>query len=485
MSDTEVKLLLSRSVPAGGKGPSKQTTFELLEFSLNPTQTNGVDDDPRPLKLNWRNVGGDLPLWTNWSRDGWLVLSGEAYGPPVDAGEEDEGEKAKRERREAIEKLGLGATAPSLADPETDTASVSALDVDMGREEARDWPFSWKQNSGSLSISIPFAPGTARNHLSVGLTSTSFSLSVSPEAPSTSEVLGQFLSKPSRSFWSEIDPSTSTWTFDPSRSVLDLDIIKVDTDVRWPSVVTPVDTDDDMDDEEDVPETLDAAMLASVRETFNRIKTRGEDEPAGNHPAIPALIREEMDYDLEDGEDFGESTAGVFGEPGGGGKVGRDIFVGSIKDGQASFTKAQSSIISLPLAAQSEAVMVKSAVDGMLFSPPIEGSLVKTPWKHQATSPAISFVLSSKRDLRVVRHLNTESGPIVMAFDAGGSTPASGNVYVYYPPTSSTTARQGVVRVSGANRGALLGVGAVNLPGKTIPVALCEKEFVVLHGLEG
>jgi hypothetical protein len=47
---------------------------------------------------------------------------------------------------------------------------------------------------------------------------------------------------------------------------------------------------------------------------------------------------------------------------------------------------------------------------------------------HVATSPALSFVLSSKRDLRLVRHVGERAGTTVLAFDAGGM--ASGNLHL-------------------------------------------------------
>lgn len=44
------------------------------------------------------------------------------------------------------------------------------------------------------------------------------------------------------------------------------------------------------------------------------------------------FLREEMDFDLDDGEDFGEGS-GVYGEFGGGNRVGRDVFVGYVEVG--------------------------------------------------------------------------------------------------------------------------------------------------------
>lgn len=269
-------------------------------------------------------------------------------------------------------------------------------------------------------------------------------------------------------------------TFDPAKSLLQLDLVKSEVNTRWPSIFTASDDRDD-DDDDEVPETISASTIAAVRDAFNSIRTRQPGEPEGNHSAIPALLREEMDFDLEDGEGFGEGPESGLGDSGGGGKVGREVLVGYIKNGLASWSKAPTSILSTPL--QTSGLIVKSAVDGLLCTSPASGQPSMTPWKHSGTSPALAFVLSSKKDLRAVRHITSARGSTVLAFDAGSSSTAAGNMYVYYPPISATTAKQGVVRISGAERGALLGVGAVEVEEKNVVVALCEKELVVLHGV--
>lgn len=488
MGTNGTRMLLSRSIPPrdAGRKTASTTSFELLEARLDADRENGLDDKPKPLEVSWRLQGGDLPVWCGWKGDGWVVLSSEAYVQEEAEQEETEADRVKREEKARIEKLGLGATLPTSNVSKVKERETQGMDVDpiepevtsIAPEEEREWPFSWTQTADSLSVAIPLPPNTTRKDIQVDLSALEFSLTV---ATPPSPVLAAFLSRPTRSFWTTIDPSTSTWSFNSIKHVLELELTKVDINTRWPSVFASAEDDDEEDEEEDVPETLSAAMLASVRASFSNIKTRNEDEPTGNHPAIPALIREEMDYDLEDGEDFGENTTGVFGEAGGGTKVGRDVYVGYIKDGVPSFSKAQSSIVSMPIANKG-GMMIKSAVDGILFNVP-EGNPAKSPWKHISTSPALSFVLSSKRDLRLVRHVKGGEGTTVFAFDAGGSGTASGNVYVYYPPHSSSVAKQGVVRVSGSDRGALLGVGEVVVDEKKVVVALCEKTLVVLHGV--
>ena len=490
LSASTYRLLLSRTVPqpeGKRKISSQSTTFELLEAVIDGSKSNGVDQEPDVLEVAWKLIGGDAPFWCTWSGEGWVVFAGEEYREAQVQAEETEEERTKREAKEKAERLGLGATLPE-ATPE---ATEDKMDVDVAQPvdatEEKVWPFSWTQTYDSVAVKIPLPSGTTRKDITVDLTSSTFSLSLA--SSSAQPPLSTFLRTPTRQFWTTIDPETSTYSFDTSNSTFELELAKVDENTRWPSVFAPPeDDDDDEAEDEEVPETLSQSMLDAVRSTFSNIKQRSDTEPEGNHPAIPALLREEMDYDLEDGEDFGEGQGGIYSESGPGGKVGREVFVGYIVGGKATWSKNQSSVVSLPL--DGEGVIIKSAVDGLLFEPAsIAVNPAKEAWKHVATSPALSFVLSSKRDTRIVRHVTTsgrgeeKKGAMVLAFDAGGSGPASGNVYVYCPPTTSAVAKQGVVRVSGGERGAMLGVGEVTVGGRAVVVVLCEKELVVLHGL--
>ncbi|OCF36925.1 hypothetical protein I317_05860 [Kwoniella heveanensis CBS 569] len=531
VSDSRVRLLATRSIiPQGGKSKistAQNTRFELLEFTIDLARSNGVDEGvPEKLQINWVLEGGDLPVWMSWNEGSWLVLSAEEFRTRTEEvkKEETEEERKKREREEKVSKLGLGASLPPTeGESNTDAPEIKQGDVDMDSED-QEYPYSWTQNAESIIVNIPVPAGVSRQEIHITLKSSSFTFAL-PSDVSVSEgsVLASFLSIPSRSWWTTIDPSASTWTYDSSKSLIELDLAKVDDNVRWPSVFSP--TDDDGFDE--VPETLSAATLAAVRDTFSQIKTRGPDEPEGMHPAMPALLREEMDFDLDDGEDYGDGQDGAYSELGGSGKVGRDVFIGSIapEDGAAEWSKTNTSVISLPINGSSrhtDSVIIKNAVDGLTFEPAQRPYV--DPWKHIATNPALAFVISSKRDLRLVRHLTSSTTPTstsasasevhphqgaeptspsaskrtkpnidtdanarttVLAFDSGSSSAGSGNLYVYYPAESSTGAKQGVIPISGGERGALLGVGLVRAGEgeKEVVVALCEKELVVLKGI--
>lgn len=483
VSQTDCRLLLTRSIIPStsdtGKLRTRTTAFELLEVSIDPTKCNPVDDtESEPLQVRWSLRSGDLPFWCSWSNDGWLVLSGEEYRihglDGADGVEDSEEARLKKEQDESVGRFGVWASIPIGND-----AGTAQVDNDEPPEE-KQYPYSWTQTPESLSVSIPFPAGTKRSDLAIGIMTDSLSLSISlPKPDFPPAPLSAFLKSRTRQFWATIDLASSTMTYDAAKSTLVLDLVKVDADIRWPGVFAA--SDDDNDEEDDVPETISASTFAAVRETLNSIRTREPGEPEGNHPAIPALLREEMDFGLEDDEDFGEVSEGALADTGGGGKVGREVLVGFVKDGIATWFKAPTSILSTPLSDSS--VILKSAIDGLVFTPAESGDPSKTPWSHISTSPALAFVLSSKRDLRVVRHLTSSIGTTVLAFDAGSSTTAAGNVYVYYPPTSGTSAKQGVVGISGAERGALLGVGRVEVQGRQVVVALCEKELVILRGV--
>ncbi|KAI9639568.1 uncharacterized protein MKK02DRAFT_39884 [Dioszegia hungarica] len=489
-----ISLLLSRSVigPEEGKSRTTKRTFELLEVVIDLSSAEHTSE----LDVRWRIQAGDLPVYTAWTDAGWMVLSGETYGNSKTEEALNEVEKEKRERDARIAKLGLGASLPqgeqSVPVPPSEPARISTPPPDQ--------PLTWTQTGESASIRIPFAAGTVRSDIVISLHPTSINLSVKGvPAAAQPEPLQQFLRHTERSWWAEIDPDLSSFSYDSSSSTLDIDLAKQDGEHRWPSLFLPSSDDDDAE----IPETLSSDVLASVRQTFDSIRTRAPDEPAGNHPAIPSLLREEMDFDMEDGEDFEDRAAGAMGD--GGGKVGREVFVGILRDGKAEWSTASVTVVSLPLQSGGrgngmEGVIVKSAVDGLLFTP--SADLVGSPWTHQATIPALAFVLSSKRDIRLVRHLtplhdpaappspkkaktdlDTAQHPTVLAFDSGSSSAGQGNVYVYYPPTGKTTSKQGVVRVSGLERGAALGVARIRKNGKDVVLVLCEKELVVLSGV--
>lgn len=483
------------------------------------------------MKPEWELTGGDLPLWAIWAEDGWVVLSEEAFGPRPEPRTETEQERLAREHKERKAKLGLGAQLPSgdqtpaetpaetparSPPPEFAPASISETqmedtskgdtqeaedaqkekmeetekdevrslgrrsragsevpesDADMDVNEARQYPFHWTQDASSVTITVPLPPSTPRSAINVDLTPTTASISV--RAPNLSVAQFTFFSAGAHTFWSETP--FQTWTYETTTGKLQIELEKSEGDGRWPSVFIP-----DSDGEDDVPETFSKDTLAAIRESF-AVKTRSDDEMPGTNPTIPALLREQMD--LDDGDDFSERTEGAFADLSAG-SVGRSVLFGSVRQGKATWSRQPQSVLSLPLLTsddlgRDQGVIVRHAVDGLLIAPAANG------WKHIGTNPALAFVMSSKRDLRLVRHATKQhdgrAESLVLAFDAGSGT-GQGNVYLYWPPRGNEdTARQGVLGISGGERGALLGVGEVEVgEGKRVAVALCEKSLVVL-----
>ncbi|WRT66192.1 uncharacterized protein IL334_003145 [Kwoniella shivajii] len=571
ISDTQVKLLIARSIKpepsekVKGKGivQAQLTKFQLIEINLNPTLKNdiGIDIDQgeiQDVNVAWILQSGDLPIYCKWSNDGWMILSSEQYTSPSSVNDADQGEaEMDGERKEMTSKSGLGKSSLSVSQEQNEK---NKMDI----EDSSIYPYKWTQDSDSINMIIPLPSGIKRQDLNITFTSSTFSISLDSSAiPSDtiSTQLNKFLSKSQRSFWTTIEVDSSSWTFDPVKSQVEIDLTKIDENVRWPSIFSPSENDfnesedeeEEDEDEDEVPETLSESTLAAVRESFNNIKTRNDDtrdernEPTTNHLAMPALLREEMDFDLDDDDDgqeydqddLGDGHNGEVSMSSGSSKVGKEVFIGFIKDGIPTFSKNTTTVLSIPLSTSSaysfdksdetsaeekeesleEGIIIKSAVDGLLFS--TKGSqgqrdITKKPWKHISTNPALAFVLSSKRDLRFTRHLtiNTNTNPnsnsqshsqddvsptspsstkgqkidnmdtqtTLLAFDSGSSI-GQGNLYVYYSPHSKTEARQGVIPVSGGDKGALLGVGVVKVKGKERVVILCENALVVLKGV--
>ncbi|BEJ11765.1 hypothetical protein CspHIS471_0202250 [Cutaneotrichosporon sp. HIS471] len=456
-SSSTFRLLLSRAIVHNvdaGKFTARQTTFELVQVSVDTSATNGVDDGPGVLEPNWRLEGSDLPYWTVWAEGGWLVLSEEPFGVeklPTKS-KDTPAQRAARLKAEADAKRGVGARVEEIVDDNPDEEEVEMADATV--------PFNWTQEAGSVSITVPLPAGTPKTALAVVIQPGSLRVSVQSDVPDLSGWLAH-----EHSFWSDIIADESTWTYDSVSGELEISLAKRDGDMRWPSVFVPGDDSDDSDD--DVPESFSAAEMDSIRASFSRAQLSTSDEPPVPPSSMPALLREEMDIDSDDDDDEDRG-------------VGRICVIGHITDGKAVWTGQPATVLSLPLVQAGDllgaGIVVKQAVDGLLFCP--SGDPARTPWTHIATNPALAFVMSSKRDLRLVRHIHDT----VLGFDSGSGT-GTGNAYVYYPPENSETARQGVVGVSGGARGALLGVCSVTAAGREVVVALCECALVVLGGI--
>ena len=133
-----------------------------------------------------------------------------------------------------MEKLGLGAASEPGVAPDSDDEDAPASTTLVEAASEKEWPFSWTQTSDSVSVMIPLPAETTRKDVSVDLTSFQFTFYVATVDPSPA--LQAFLEKPCRQFWTTIDPELSTYTFDSSTCIFELNLMKEDANTRWPSV---------------------------------------------------------------------------------------------------------------------------------------------------------------------------------------------------------------------------------------------------------
>jgi hypothetical protein len=314
--------------------------------------------------------------------------------------------------------------------------------------------------------------------MKVTLTPKTLTLTVNA-TNSTPIDLPRYLTKP---FWDGISPSSSFWTWDKEGDkkfgLLTLHLDKQHEGTRWSHVFatsgTKTESASSSDPADiDVPETLDPSELYQIRETLEKYTSAlrdGEDASGlGLGSGIPSLAEGEMDpVDANVGRQFVASWIGIDGKPWGGDVEG-----------------LPSTLLSTPLpgiaASSSKLTLItKSDIDGLLFTEPAAPS-ASPIWMHASTFPALAFVLASKRDLRFTYHVCSK---VVLAFESGAGM-GGGNVYIYrHPVGSAVWAKQSILRVSGAECGALLGVGCVNV-GKeqNLVVCLTEKAFVVLKSI--
>lgn len=440
LTDNVHRLLLSRLAGNHEAKKASEIGFELLEVEVD----SSVVAEGIPLVPRWTLLGEDLPVWTTWYNSGWLVASSSTYtAERTNVREDVSSEMITTEKH------------PTVAS------------------------YSWTQTSSSLTLTIPLPVGLQAADIECTLSPTSLKLSV----PSTAELQpsqAKFLASSTKKWWDNIKEDESTWTWQASDGKLEIELTKVHDGIRWPSVFSRSGDDDDdetMSDSSSVHESFTPEQMEAIRANLSQFHTDGESIPES---ALPGLLKEEMDDDDDEG-------GGVFGDRQDSAvKVGREISVGSIVDGEPKWSKQSAWLLSLPLAtgkSQSPSLIIKAGVDGALFEP---GTLTTKPWTHLSTSPALSFVLSSKRSTRTVVHCTSAASPTatVLAFEAGDAT-ASANVFAFFPPSrvNAVDAQQGVVRVGGGERGSLLGVKAIDVDGSTIVVALCEKALVLLPRL--
>ncbi|GAA6035880.1 hypothetical protein JCM8097_005754 [Rhodosporidiobolus ruineniae] len=513
------------------------TMFEYLSarISLAPPAASPAAE-PVPLKAGWRLRGSDLPAFVEFDAAVGRYCIGTSA--PLSLTDEPAPPAAAMDVDAALDAAEAEADAESLntAEPASSASSIP-----------KPPPFSWIQDKESLTVAFPIPSDTPTSSIRITFSRTFLTLLVA--SPSSAAALssspltsGAGLPRIShKKLWAEIDPHTSVWTFDREAEgrnstfgLLTLHLEKQHAGTRWPDVFASSASAggersgakiEELDPEleyEHVPETLDPSELAAISEKMEQWAQGlaagsglGLADDGVGHGVPTSLIGDEMDVEVD-------------------AESGRNVVVNWVEDAAKEGKKPRvvtphptvpSALLStaLPLTSTSPSALrplaypdptlsIKHDVDGLLFSPspslPSSSSAsAEAPpsdytWTHEATFPALAFVLATKRDTRFVYHVRSPlpTAPVttagaVLAFDApailpgpspsGRARSGGGNLFVYVAPpagSKATTGRQMVVRVGGPGSGALMGAVGVELEGGEVAVVtLCEREVGVLR----
>lgn len=431
--------IISRTIRRG-----RDTSFEVSAVDVR-LDTGGVD-------VGWTLRGEEHVAYVQWigKAGEWIVAGSQAFDSAT--GSEEEPMPTPTPRR--------GTTTT----------------------EATEYPYTWSQTHDSVTITFPLTfPEPARHafdatrdilcHIHDDALTLRF-----PDhgaQPVFTPAQGTFFTRGQWDFWDAVRAGRgeSTWTFEwtDRGGTVTLDLAKRNAGVRWASAFAP------QDGVVDVPETLTPEQIAETADRMAKWTAEGD---AG-------LEGEDDDFDFDDEP---STSGGPALEAHDQAKVGtRLVFTSVTSSGE--IRPCAEPVWALSTDLDGPSVIVKSHVDGQLFTPTAEG------WKHTSTNPALAFVLASKRDTQFVHHLTTPRGAIVVAFESSRPDGTGGNAYVYWPvddtgertksgKSAAKEARQAVVKfVRGDEAGALMGVASVVVGGQTRVVGLCERAWVVLEGL--
>ncbi|KAI0670798.1 hypothetical protein C8Q78DRAFT_973869 [Trametes maxima] len=419
----------------------------------------------QPLQIVWHRRGDDVPAYTAYdaSRQAFLLVGSSSYLPidvsPTPTYEPSSDEIApiprKGENLDGVSTPGAGVPKPP--------------------------PYSWTQTSDSVTIAIPLPSDTPTEHIKVAFSPRTLTVLVEGTSTAgatiapTAEIPVAVPRFTLKSLWDGILPGTSVWTFDRAAArafgVLTLHLDKAHEGTRWPQVFAR--SPGVPGEEEEVPETLDPSELYAIRESLEKytaaLREGTDGDGLGLGASVPSLAEGERDdeVDLSVGKAVRVTWAGTGGS--------RTLWPG---EGDGSLE-----ILSTPLPGSAGALIpslvAKNGLDGVVYTLK-DGSSVDGPpvWEHTSTYSALAFVLASKRDTRFVHHV---AGRAVLAFESGASE-LGGNVYIYRGAgPKEIWAKQTVLKLGGGSAGALLGVGSMEVQGKTIILGLCEGELTILH----
>ncbi|GAA5882742.1 hypothetical protein JCM16303_006573 [Sporobolomyces ruberrimus] len=475
------------------------TSFEYFAVKIPLSPTGGATTELAP---EWRMTGSDLPAFVDFD--------------------------SRRERYCIASSSPLNSTKPVPS-----SSAVAREDGPFGaatdREEhlvpststlvPKPPPFSWTQESASLTVAFPIPSTTPTSSIRITLSRLYLTLHIaSPSAAASNSSPHFALPHVShKRWWGEIDPHTSVWTFDREAEgrdsnfgILTLHLEKQHAGTKWSDVFATTARPEDgtqskiqeLEEEwdyEEVAETVDPSELAKISEDMEKW-TRGIMEGGASnsneglgHGVPTSLMGDEMDVEID--ADTGRSIVVSW--------IERDAERGEPKVVTPHPTLSYSLLsLPLPLACSSSAtpatnplsssITIKHDVDGLAFQTPSANLVASSPyrWVHSSTFPALAFVLASKRDAKFVYHYLDQ---FALAFDVPPRiTPSKatdekrdggGNCFAYFAPQKNETkGKQMVIRVGTATSGTLLGVVGVELEGGEVVVAaLCERELVVMR----
>jgi hypothetical protein len=445
--------------------------FDLFGFMF-PSSQESIDE-VHSLSTRWRLKGNDPPSWAAYdaSRRGFIIAASSPYST-------------------------LSTPAPQSAPGPAQDELAPIPRIDAQAPPERPPPYSWTQTSDSITIAFPLPSTTLKSQIHVQMSSRNLTLliqdpdgHISPPPPSDNTPkytvpLPRFALK---QFWDGIDSSGSFWTWDREgeRSkdradqvhtvgLLTLHLEKQHEGTRWPHVFASVGTGTGLEEDQEVPETVDPSELYLIRESLEKYTASlasGEDTSGlGLGTGVPSLAQGEIDDEI----DAKVGTGSVFTT------VGLDGVIWKRPGGDSI-----ASVLSFPLPVSRTtgereliSLVIKNDMDGLLYTVPRGGEDKDPQWTHSSTYAVLAFVLASKRDTRFVFHYTSE---VVLAFESGsgGTGDMGGNVFLYRNANGKKWAEQAVVKVGGGSAGALLGVAGVHTTDGLAVVCLCERELVI------
>ncbi|BGP55025.1 hypothetical protein JCM8202_002198 [Rhodotorula sphaerocarpa] len=474
--------------------------FQLVKISTDPALGTAA---PLPLAPIWRATSDELPAFVHYDAElqRFAIGSGSRVTLAPDSADLSGSVEAETTAR------GQDATMDEGEDPSRSGAAPLP----------KPPPFSWTQDGDSVTVAFPIPSDTPTSSIRLTLSRQFVTLHIASAAAAlaaSSPISNAALPRLShKKLWDSIDAHTSVWTFDreaegrnSTYGLLTLHLEKSNPGTRWSDVFEAKPRADDaqggvrvqeIDPEEEyeqVPEILDPSELAAISERMEQwsqsvLRSTGTDplsqSTEGLGSGIPtSLMGEEIDVEVD-------------------GDSGKPFVVTWIEDALTASPRAlcphptvPHSLVSTPFSSPenlgfSPTIAVQHDVDGLFYRAPTSRDDYR--WTHEATFPALAFVLATKRDTRFVHHLGERA---CFAFDAPALLPGpprtrpltgGGNAFIYVSPPGAKAQRgvQHVVRVGSPSSGALVGVVAKTLAsGEPAIFALCENEIVAIRVLE-